>query len=158
MAGPSGSFLSSKDFERKICFDDLATGGALMVFNKDRDVLKIAEEYMEFFIEESCGFCTPCRVGNVLLKERLSVIRNGKGTPADLDYLTELGETVKATSRCGLGQTSPNPVLTTLKNFRSLYEAKVKEDKDGFIRSFDIRAQLSDCEGLVGRKSVKYTD
>ena len=158
MAGPSGSFLSSEDFDRTVCFDDLATGGALMVFNKDRDVLKIADEYMDFFVEESCGYCTPCRVGNVLLKERLGLIREGKGTPADLDYLIELGETVKATSRCGLGQTSPNPVLTTLKNFRSLYEEKVVEDKDGFVRSFDIRAQLTDCEALAGRKSVKYTD
>jgi [NiFe] hydrogenase diaphorase moiety large subunit len=72
---------------------------------------------MEFFIEESCGYCTPCRVGNVLLKER-SIASSRRGEPADLDYLRELGDTVKTTSRCGLGQTSPNPVLTTLKNFR----------------------------------------
>jgi len=158
MAGPSGQFLSSEDFDRCVCCHDLMTGGALMVFNKQRDILEIAEDYMEFFIEESCGYCTPCRVGNVLLKERLAVIRDGKGTPEDLDYLAELGETVKATSRCGLGQSSPHPVLSSLKNFRSLYEAKVKKDSDGFVRSFDIRAQLSDCEGLAGRKSNKFTD
>ena len=158
MAGPSGHFLSSKDFHRCVCCHDLMTGGALMLFNQSRDVLKIAEEYMDFFIDESCGYCTPCRVGNVLLKERLAVIRNGKGTPEDLDYLTELGETIKATSRCGLGQSSPHPVLSTLKHFRSLYEEKVQKDENGFVRSFDIRAQLTDCEDLAGRKSVKFTD
>ena len=158
VGGPSGNFVGSEDFGRTICYDDLATGGALMIFNKERDVLEVAEEYMDFFIEESCGFCTPCRVGNVLLKERLGVIRAGKGTPQDLDYLTELGETVKACSRCGLGQTSPNPVLTSLKNFRSAYDEKVAEAKDGLRRDFDIRAALTDAEGIAGRKSVKFTD
>jgi len=158
VGGPSGTFVDSEKFNRTICYDDLATGGALMVFDKRRDVLKVAEAYMDFFIEESCGFCTPCRVGNVLLKERLGVIRDGKGTPQDLDYLTELGETVKACSRCGLGQTSPNPVLTTLKNFRGAYQTLVKEAKDGLQRSFDIRAALSDAEAIAGRTSVKYTD
>ena len=158
MAGPSGHFLSSKDFHRCVCCHDLMTGGALMLFNQSRDVLKIAEEYMDFFIDESCGYCTPCRVGNVLLKERLAVIRSGKGSPEDLDYLTELGETIKATSRCGLGQSSPHPVLSTLKHFRALYEEKVKKDENGFVRSFDIREQLADCEKLAGRKSVTFTD
>jgi NADH:ubiquinone oxidoreductase subunit F (NADH-binding) len=73
---------------------------------------------MDFFIEESCGYCTPCRVGNVLLKQRLRRSWPG-GRAADLEYLGGTGETVKTCSRCGLGQTSANPVLTTLKNFRA---------------------------------------
>ena len=141
-----------------MCYEDLATGGALMVFNKDRDPLAVASDYMEFFIEESCGHCTPCRVGNVLLKERLDAIRNGKGEPADLVYLTELGESVKACSRCGLGQTSPNPILTTLKAFRSAYNAKVSENKDGFVKTFDIREALSQAEAIAERKSAHFCE
>lgn len=154
VGGPSGQMIGPKDFHRTICYDDLATGGALMVFGPDRNVLQIAEKFMEFFVEESCGYCTPCRVGNVLLKERLEKILKGQGEPADLDYLQDLGETVKTTSRCGLGQTSPNPVLTTLKNFRNVYEALVRENKDRFQPSFDLHAAVSDAELISGRKSV----
>jgi [NiFe] hydrogenase diaphorase moiety large subunit len=119
-------------------------------------MLKIAYEYMAFFEEESCGYCTPCRVGNVLLKRRLEKIIEGKGEPKDLDYLNELGESIKYTSRCGMGQTSPNPVLTTLKNFRSHYEKLIKEPKDGMQPDFDIKDALSVSEDLIGRKSVIY--
>jgi [NiFe] hydrogenase diaphorase moiety large subunit len=105
-------------------------------------------------VEESCGYCTPCRVGNQLLRERLNRIIRGKGLPSDLDYLKTLGESVKVCSRCGFGQTSPNPVLTTLKNFRPAYEAMVKANKeDGFVKAFNIHAALTEAETLVGRKS-----
>jgi [NiFe] hydrogenase diaphorase moiety small subunit len=117
VGGPSGQMVGPDEFDRKICFDDLATGGSIMVFGPERDVLEVAHAFMEFFVEESCGYCTPCRVGNVLLKQRLEKIIAGRGEPRPRD-LEELGETIKTTSRCGLGQTSPNPVLTTLKNFR----------------------------------------
>ncbi|MBP9024858.1 MAG: NAD(P)H-dependent oxidoreductase subunit E [Phycisphaerae bacterium] len=154
MGGASGQMVPPKDFGRKICYDDLATGGSVMIFGPGRDLLKVASRFLEFFIEESCGTCTPCRAGNVLLKERLDRIIAGKGEPADLPYLEELGETIKATSRCGLGQTSPNPVLTTLKNFRPLYEALVKERPVGLRPEFDLQAAVSAAEAIVGRKSV----
>ncbi len=154
MGGPSGQMVGPRDFGRTVCYDDLATGGSVMVFGPGRDVLKIASYFMEFFIEESCGYCTPCRVGNVLLKERLDRIIAGKGEPADLAYLQDLGETVKTTSRCGLGQTSANPVLSTLKNFRPAYEALVRENRDGFQTSFDLRAAVGDAEKIAGRPSA----
>ncbi len=153
VGGPSGNMISAADFERTICYNDLATGGAVVIFNKERNILKIALEYMEFFVEESCGFCTPCRVGNVLLKNRLENIINGKGEKTDLDYLIQLGETVKFSSRCGLGQTSPNPVLTTIKNFKADYEALLGRESDGMNPSFDIKAALADAEEIMGRKS-----
>ncbi len=118
----------------------------------------IAHEFMEFFCEESCGYCTPCRAGNELLKERLEVIMKGQGAPEDLDYLQQLGETVAFASRCGLGQTSPNPILSSLKNFRGEYEKLVRENKDGMQPTFDIHKALADGEELQGRKSVIYTD
>jgi [NiFe] hydrogenase diaphorase moiety large subunit len=114
----------------------------------------VAKRFMEFFIDESCGYCTPCRVGNVLLRERLEQILAGRGEPGDLDYLRELGETIKATSRCGLGQTSPNPILTTLENFRPAYEALVRPEKQGFQSTFDLAAALGEAEAITGRKSV----
>jgi [NiFe] hydrogenase diaphorase moiety large subunit len=156
IGGPSGQLVSKADFEKTICYDDLATGGSFMIFGSNRDVLGIADKFMEFFIEESCGYCTPCRAGNVLLKERLEKIIAGKGEPSDLDYLQELGETVKLTSRCGLGQTSANPILSSLKNFRSAYEERVQEAKDGLQRSFDIRAALADAESIAGRASEHF--
>ena len=90
----------------------------------------------------------------MLMRERLDRIIAGKGQPSDLDYLQELGETVKIASRCGLGQTSPNPILTTLKNFRSAYEELVSESPDGLQKSFDFSAALGDAEAIAGRASV----
>ncbi len=157
IGGPSGQIIGQNDYNRTICYDDLATGGAVVVFGPERDLVEIAAEYMEFFVEESCGYCTPCRVGNVLLKKYLDKILAGKGEPQDLDLLQELGESIKTTSRCGLGQTSPNPVLTTLKNFRQLYEKKVKKYPDGLQPTFDIRKALADAEKIANRQSVIYT-
>ncbi|MBN1918721.1 MAG: NAD(P)H-dependent oxidoreductase subunit E [Verrucomicrobia bacterium] len=154
VGGPSGQLVGPKDFDRMICYDDLATGGSIMVFGPERNVLEVVREFLEFFVDESCGYCTPCRVGNVLMKERVEQIIAGRGEPADLDYLQELAETVKACSRCGLGQTSPNPVLTTLKNFRPAYEALVKQDKDGFRPTFVLSEAVGDAEAISGRKSV----
>ena len=71
---PSGQMVGPDEFERTICYDDLATGGSIMVFGPERDVLEVAAQFMDFFVEESCGYCTPCRVGNVLLQERLDEI------------------------------------------------------------------------------------
>ena len=113
---------------------------------------------MEFFVDENCGYCTPCRAGNVLLKKGLEKIITGKGEPSDLDYLQKLGETIKKTARCGLGRTSPNPILFTLKNFRPLYEAMVKKREDGMQPSFDIRAALGDADDIAGRESVIFKE
>jgi [NiFe] hydrogenase diaphorase moiety large subunit len=151
IGGPSGQMISEQDFDRSICYDDLATGGAVMVFGPQRNILEIVDYFMEFFIDESCGHCTPCRVGNVLLRQSLRNIITGKGEPEDLDRMKALGETVKAASRCGLGQTAPNPILTTLKNFRSAYEVLVKETKDGMQPTFDLQAETVEAKAIIGR-------
>jgi [NiFe] hydrogenase diaphorase moiety large subunit len=151
VGGPSGQMVGAGDFERTICFDDLATGGALVVFGADRDPLAIASQYLAFFIHESCGFCTPCRVGNVLLRERLDRIRAGRGEADDLDYLRTLAATVKTASRCGLGQCSPNPVLSTLRSFLPLYEARLAAPADGQRSAFDLASRLVVAERLAGR-------
>ena len=85
VGGASGQMVAREEFGRTICYDDLATGGSIMVFGPERNVLEVAEKFMDFFVEESCGYCTPCRVGNVLLKQRLERIIAGKGEPADVE-------------------------------------------------------------------------
>ncbi|MCE5327128.1 MAG: NADP oxidoreductase, partial [Planctomycetaceae bacterium] len=156
IGGPSGQMVGKADFGRTICYDDLATGGSIMIFGPKRNVLEIAKEFMEFFCDESCGYCTPCRVGNVLLEQRLDAILHGKGEPGDIEYLDTLGKTVKLASRCGLGQTSANPILTTIKNFRGEYEKLLKKPAGEMIRRFNIHEALSDAKAITGRQSTLY--
>ena len=88
-----------------------------MVFNESRDILDVLENFLEFFVEESCGQCTPCRIGNVKLLEAVKKIRNGNYTFAHINTLKELAYTMQVASKCGLGQSSPNPFLSILENF-----------------------------------------
>ncbi len=157
VGGPSGQMIGPDEYNRTVCYDDLGTGGSVMVFGPDRDLLEVVEQFLDFFVEETCGYCTPCRTGNVLLQKRLVDILEGRGVPEDIDYLQTLGESVKTMSRCGLGQTSANPVLSTLKNFRGLYEARLKERPAQAQPSFDIRAALAQSENLTGRDSVHFS-
>ena len=154
IGGSSGQMICRDDFKKTICYDDLATGGSIMIFGPDRDVLEVAEYFMEFFIEESCGYCTPCRVGNVLLKTYLRRVREGEAVEADLEMMKSLGNTVKITSRCGLGQTSPNPILSTLANFRSVYDKKLAVSEDGMQPTFKLEEALQESSEIAGRKSV----
>lgn len=157
VGGPSGTCIDRGQFGRKLGFEDLPTGGSMIVIGPQRDILDVAAAFMEFFVEESCGWCAPCRIGNVLIRERLERIRAGKGLPEDLTYLEELCTTVKKTSRCGLGQTSPNPVATTLQNFRKAYEAKLLPARqDGRQPTFDLRAALSEAVRVQGREPVAH--
>jgi [NiFe] hydrogenase diaphorase moiety large subunit len=156
IGGPSGQMIGPDDFERTICYDDLGTGGSVMIFDKRRSVMEIVHAFTEFFVEESCGYCTPCRVGNVLLKERIERIISGLGQPSDIDYLKNLGATIIRTSRCGLGQTSANPVLTSLKNFSEEYEVRVEQERNGLSPHFDILEALRDSSEIAGRKSVIF--
>ena len=103
IGGPSGRMIGPSDFDRTICYDDLSTGGAMVVFGPDRNPIEIARMYMEFFEDESCGYCTPCRVGNGILRRGLDKVLAGRGEPADLVQFEEVARTMKATSRCGLG-------------------------------------------------------
>lgn len=153
VGGPSGQMVGPAQFDLGISYEELSTGGSVMIFSNQRDILEVAIAFMEFFVDESCGYCVPCRVGNVLLKNRLERVRNGEGSKSDLDYLQQLGESVKFMSRCGLGQTSPNPILSTLKNFRPVYNALVKDDKSGMNKSFHIMKAVEEASAIAGRRS-----
>lgn len=132
--GPSGGCLTSKDLDISIDFDSLAARGSIMgsggmiIMDEDDCMVSIAKFFLEFTLDESCGKCTPCRIGNTRLYEILSRITEGEGKIEDLKLLEELSDTIKEASLCGLGQTSPNPVLSTLKEFREEYIQHI-EDK-----------------------------
>ena len=133
--GPSGGCLTAKHLDTPIDFDNLIAAGSMMgsggmiVMDEDNCMVSVAKFYLEFTVEESCGKCTPCRVGNKRMHELLEKITSGKGTEADLKLLKDLAMIIKDTSLCGLGQTAPNPVLSTLDNFRDEYEAHVREKR-----------------------------
>lgn len=118
VGGASGICLPVSQFGRKLSYEDTSTGGSIMIFNESRDMLEVLKNYMEFFAEESCGQCTPCRIGNVKLLEGVNQIISGNIKPGYLEKLKELAETMKVASKCGLGQTSPNPFLSILENFK----------------------------------------
>lgn len=156
VGGPSGTMIARDTFDRRLTFDDLATGGAIIIFSSTRNILEIVEYYMSFFVHESCGYCTPCRVGNVFLQMAVAKFRKGLANPADIDYLRELSGTIIETSRCGLGMTSPNPILSTLENFPLVYSAMVKPSKDRIRATFDIQSAISDARHLAKRRSYIF--
>lgn len=117
VGGASGTCISIKELERNLSFEDLPTGGSIIVFNKSRDMLKILKNFMEFFVEESCGQCTPCRIGNKKLLDGVIMMEKGKCSVAYLKELIDLGQTMKISSKCGLGQSSPNPFISIVTNF-----------------------------------------
>lgn len=133
--GPSGGCLTEKDLDLPIDFDSLSEAGSMMgsggmiIMDEDDCMVAMAKFYLEFTVEESCGKCAPCRIGNKRLHEMLVKLCNDKGTPEDLDLLRNLSVVVKDTSLCGLGQTSPNPILSTMKNFYEEYKAHVEDHK-----------------------------
>jgi [NiFe] hydrogenase diaphorase moiety large subunit len=153
VGGPSGTCVAPSGFDRKLCFEDLPTGGSIIVFGPQRDLFEVVHNFMDFFVEESCGWCTPCRAGNVILKNKLDKIRRGQGETQDLKDIEYWGKIIKSMSRCGLGQTSPNPMLTTLQNFPELYQKKIKPGLEG-QPSFDLKAAIQEACLATGRKPV----
>jgi [NiFe] hydrogenase diaphorase moiety large subunit len=118
IGGASGYCLPASEFSRRIAFEDVATGGSIIVFGPGRDMLAVAKNFMEFFVEESCGQCTPCRVGNARLLEGVEMLERGECSMAYLQELLGLSETMQLASKCGLGQSSPNAFVSILKHFR----------------------------------------
>jgi len=133
--GPSGGCLTEKHLDVPIDFDNLIAAGSMMgsggmiVMDEDDCMVSIAKFFLEFTVEESCGKCAPCRIGNKRLHELLTHITKGNGSLADLDRLKNMSLVIKDTSLCGLGQSSPNPVLSTLTNFMDEYVAHVTDKK-----------------------------
>ena len=149
IGGPSGTFISNQELDRILAFEDLATGGSFIVFNNSRNVLAIAQNFTHFFAHESCGFCTPCRVGTSLLKKQLDKIIEGHGSAGDVVELENLCQLVKNDSHCGLGQTAANPILTTLQRYPDLYHKQLKEIS--YEPGFDLDGALETARRMAHR-------
>ncbi len=152
VAGPSGICLPPSQFDRKIALEDLPTGGSMIVIGKNRDLLKdVVLNFMEFFADESCGSCVTCRSFNMILRNSIEKIVSGHGIRKDVEDMAAWSEILRKTTRCGLGQTSSNPISTTIKNFREVYDARVKNVD--YQSDFDMQASvMASCE-VVGRSS-----
>jgi [NiFe] hydrogenase diaphorase moiety large subunit len=149
VSGPSGVCVGESEFGRKLGFEDIPTAGAFMVFDDSRDMFEVARNYVHFFAHESCGFCTPCRVGTSMLKSTMDKIASGHGTHYDLNEIENLDRVLQTTSHCGLGRTACNPVLHTLKHFRPAYENKLKSLM--FSPAFDLDGSLARARQMTGR-------
>src|SRR6056297_1045670 len=154
--GPSGGCLTEKHLDTPIDFDTLTAAGSMMgsggmiVMDEDDCMVSVSKFYLDFTVEESCGKCAPCRIGNKRLYEILDKITKGKGTMEDIELLDNMSRVIKDTSLCGLGQTSPNPVLSTLENFKDEYLEHVKDHKCRAGACKDLMKYVIIPENCVG--------
>jgi [NiFe] hydrogenase diaphorase moiety large subunit len=149
ISGPSGICIGPDEFDRIIGFEDIATAGAFTIFDNSRDMFEVARNYMHFFQHESCGFCTPCRVGTSLLKKLMDKLHAGRGSPYDLSEIEKLIQLLRSAAHCGLGYTAGNPVRDTLAKFRPAYEKRLRQ-KD-FAPAFDLDQALAASRQITGR-------
>ncbi len=146
--GPSGGCIPASQLDVQIDYDNLTAIGSMMgsggmiVMDEDNCMVDIARFFLDFTVDESCGKCAPCRIGTKRMLEILNRIVNGEGRDGDIEKLEELATTIKSTALCGLGQTAPNPVLSTLKYFRDEYEAHI----------YEKRCPAGHCKALVSYK------
>jgi [NiFe] hydrogenase diaphorase moiety large subunit len=149
VSGASGVCIAAHEFSRRIGFEDIPTAGAFMVFDQSRDMFEVARNFVHFFAHESCGFCTPCRVGTSLLSNMMDKLAQGFGSPYDFAEIEKLNVLLQSTSHCGLGHSACNPVLDTIAKFRPAYEKRLAH-KD-YVPAFDLDGALSQARQMTGR-------
>ena len=139
VSGPSGELVAPFEFDRRLCFEDLACAGAIAVFGPRRDLLEVALNFARFFAHESCGFCTPCRVGTHVAARSLSKLQQGRGSSVELTELETLAHLLRDTSHCGLGVMAPNAYRHWLRKFPEDVRRRLSAS---FEPSFDVEAAL----------------
>jgi [NiFe] hydrogenase diaphorase moiety large subunit len=149
ISGPSGICIGPDEFDRRIAFEDIPTAGAFMIFDIRRDIFDVVRNFIHFFAHESCGFCTPCRVGTTLLKNLMDKIAAGHGTRYDINEIYNLNRVLQSAAHCGLGHTACNPLVHTLEKFRPAYERRLTSLE--FEPAFDLDAALSEARQMTGR-------
>jgi [NiFe] hydrogenase diaphorase moiety large subunit len=149
VSGPAGFTIPPQEFYRTIAFEDVPTGGSFMIFNQQRDLLEMVQNFTQFFCHESCGFCTPCRVGGTLMKDLLNKVIVGHATAYDLNEMEKIGLLMKKTAHCGLGATAPNPVLDTMEKFPGTYSKRLLNRS--YEPAFDLDAALEVSRRITGR-------
>jgi [NiFe] hydrogenase diaphorase moiety large subunit len=149
VGGPSGTLLAPSEFRRRIAFEDVPSAGAFMVFDSSRDILAVIDNFARFFAHESCGFCTPCRVGTTLVKQMAGRLAAGQGTSRDVKDLSRVCAVMTVSSQCGLGATAGNPFLHALAKFRPSFEQRLASLE--VVPSFDIDEALAPAREATGR-------
>nr|MBS0019188.1 NAD(P)H-dependent oxidoreductase subunit E [Gammaproteobacteria bacterium] len=149
IAGAAGHCVPPSEFNRRLAFEDLPTGGAFMVFGGERDLMAVVRNFTHFFVHESCGFCVPCRVGTSLIKDLIEKVYRGNGSELDLEEIRRLAHLVQRTSHCGLGHTAPNVVLDTLEKFPEVWRDRLRVT--AFEPAFDLDGALAAARKLTGR-------
>ncbi|MCP4010021.1 MAG: NADP oxidoreductase [Proteobacteria bacterium] len=149
LSGAAGATIPAQEFDRKIAFEDLPTGGSFMIFNQQRDLLEMVQNFSQFFSHESCGFCTPCRVGGTLMRDLIEKVMVGHATRYDLQEMRNIGLVMQKTAHCGLGTTAPNPVLDTLEKFPDIYSKHLANRS--YEPAFDLNASLEVARCITGR-------
>jgi [NiFe] hydrogenase diaphorase moiety large subunit len=152
VSGAAGVCIAPEEFGRMIAFEDIPTAGSFMVFNRNRDMFEVARNFTHFFAHESCGFCTPCRVGTSLLANTMDKLADGKGSPYDFEEIKQLNNHLLKLSHCGLGHSACNPVLETIAKFRPAYERRLL--LRNFVPAFDLDASLATARRLARRDDV----
>jgi [NiFe] hydrogenase diaphorase moiety large subunit len=150
VSGAAGATIPPQEFYRKIAFEDVPSGGSFMIFNQQRDLLKMVLNFARFFTHESCGFCTPCRVGGRLMNDLVEKVMVGFATRYDLKEMERIGMVMKTTAHCGLGSTAPNPILDTLAKFPGIYSKRLHDTSH--TPAFDMRKALDTSRLLTGRE------
>ncbi len=149
VGGPSGMLLAASEFHRRIAFEDVPSAGAFMVFDESRDILAVVDNFARFFAHESCGFCTPCRVGTTVSAQMMNRITTGKGTRRDVKDLVRVSHVMKSTSHCGLGATAGNPVVDALAKFRPAFERRLRSLD--VLPTFDLDESLAPAREATAR-------
>ncbi len=149
VSGAAGICLSPREFGRRIAFEDVPTAGSFMVFNKKRDMFDVARNFAHFFAHESCGFCTPCRVGTSIVSNIMDKIAAGHGTQYEMNELGRLTKVIRGSAHCGLGTASCNAISDTVQKFRATYEAKLKSAD--FEPAFDLDKALAKTRAVANR-------
>ena len=149
VSGAAGSTIPPQEFYRQIAFEDVPTGGSFMIFNQKRDLLDMVQNFSRFFAHESCGFCTPCRIGGTLMKNLVNKVIVGHATSYDIAEMKNIGLVMQKTAHCGLGSTAPNPVLDTLNKFPGIYSKRLLNR--GYEPAFDLDAALEVSRHITGR-------
>ena len=148
-------FKDPVEYSRKMSGVGLRSGGSFMVFHKDRDIIAILKNISDFFVAESCGICVPCRTGNFLLSKKINKVKFGHGNKTDMEEIKEWSTIIKQSSRCGLGKTSTNCLLTAILKFPEVFDKLTEEDSD-FNRSFNIKTATQNYDNIIHEIESTY--
>lgn len=147
MAGAAGHTVLARDFDRQLSFEDLATGGSFMVIGPQRKLVEMLDNFATFFKHESCGFCTPCRVGTTLIEQIIRRFKQARGSRIDLQQLESISNIMMKTSFCGLGSSAPSAFIDALKHNEALFESLMGPEPDA--PAFDLEQEISEYQRIT---------